>query len=675
MTLSKLFIRHMWMWMLAPLAVSSAVATQITSGNGEVAALLHLDANTALAGTINGGLYRSVDQGASWNRVTSLPRCSVKALAKASASQVFAATECGLQKSVDSGVTWTLVSAQPSSALAVTATASATVLLGVPGVGILRSVDGGATFVDASAGLDSTDIRAIAIDPSNSLVVYAALFNPDWYPTNPAAPLALGGVFRSTDGGVTWSNFNQPAAGTALASRWVTGVAVNSAGTVFASTLPPVTPSNGTVQRYSTGLGGWAGPSTVSPSEAGIYGAETVTVDPNGADVWVGSNNLGPYVWVQGSNQLRRQMDGAFAADGVVLNKVNAISAFTGSSTLVGVAGLGVYRSGTINPGTGIRGYSPWTAPTVDVQADRALSFVRNPVSNESFIGLAGGGVVKAPAASTNYILFNAGFNHAAGVSNVFATPSVQYLAATTAGDVFIASTGRGVLRSTAGSAAWSGLTSSSWWATGLAASPSANEVYAAEFFLQASPGLYRVPSVGGPVFVQGAWQSGAGLSNVAASPSGNARIYALAADSAGVGSGTNAAGYVVPTAGGSSTPMVPVHAGFQRLGFYAATDSGSTVVAASLKGLFRSVDGGANFSRLAATGLPASGVVGLTTQAGVFFGVTRRGELICSTDLGSTWQTKLSTNTRAVGLTRDGSSVVVLTDGAGIFVETAVCP
>lgn len=660
---------------LSQLIPSLVIASQITSGKGEVATVIHLDASAALAGTVNGGLYRSADQGVNWSRISGVPLCTVKSLAKASAAQAFAATDCGLYKSIDAGNTWMIVSTQASSAIAVAPTSTATVLMGVPGLGILRSTNGGVLFTDASTGLDSTDIRAISFDPSNSSIAYAALFNPDWYPANAASPLPLGGVFKSVDGGITWSSFNQPTAGaSALASRWVTGVAVNGAGTVFAATAPPSNPSAGAIQRYSASLGGWSGPSTTSPSEASVYGAETVTIDSNGTDAWIGSSSLGPYVWVQSNNQLRRQMDGAFTADGDVLNKVNAISTFSGAATLIGVAGLGVYRSNTSSTATGLRGYSPWTAPAVDVQADRALSFVRNPATGDSFISLAGGGVVRAVSSSSTYTAFNAGFAHPAGVTSVFATPSVQHLAASASGDVFLAASGRGVMRSASGTGAWSSLTAASWWATGLAASPTANEVYASEFFLQPNPGLYRV-SASSASLVQPGWQMGSGISFVAPSHSGYARVYALSADSAGNGSGTTASGYIVPTTGGSNTPMVASHAGFQRLGFYAAADSGSTVIAASLKGLFRSTDGGANFSRVATNGLPSSGLVGLAMQAGIFFAATRKGELLCSTDLGSTWQSKLTTNSRAVGLSKDGNNLVLLTDGAGIYTETAACP
>lgn len=648
-----------------------AGATQITTGKGEVVSLLYLDVNTALAGTVNGGLFRSVDQGATWARVASIPSCTVKSLAKSSTATVFAASDCGLYKSGDAGVSWTRINSQPGSAVAA---ASSTVLLGVPGVGIFRSVDGGTTFGDASSGLDSTDIRAISFDPvSAGGIAYAALFNPDWYPSNHSGgTLALGGVFKSADGGISWTNLNS-----GLSSLWVTGIAVNSAGTVFATTAPPTDPTQGTVQKYSGGA--WSGPSFSASNTTGIYGGETVTIDSNGADAWVGSSTQGPHLWIQSSsnpaynNNLVRQMAGSFTQDPDVLNKIHAIAVFAGAPTLLGVAGLGVYRSAsTASPYGGV-GYSPWMLPTINVQADRVLSFVRNS-NGDAFIGLTNAGVIKAPSGSSTYAEFNAGFIKAGAPSNVHATPSVQYLTSTVAGDVFAAVSSVGVVRSASGSGSWGSLTTPAWSASGLAAVPGNNAVFAAEFYASGSPGVYRVPASGSPTLVQAGWSSGSSMGYVAPSTSGNAQVYALDYDSAGPGAGTNAAGYALSSTG-ANTPMVPSYVGFQRLGFYAAADNGSTVIAASLKGLFKSTDAGATFSRIATTGLPASGIVGLTMQGGNFYVATRRGDLLCSLDQGVTWQSKLATNAMTVNMVSDGSNLVIITDGAGITTIAASCP
>lgn len=652
-----------------------ARATPVTSGNGKVVSLLYLDGINALAGTINGGLWRSADQGNNWTRVASIPLCSVKSLAKASNTQVFAASDCGLFKSTDGGQNWSSINSQPSSAVAVTAAATPIVLVGLPGAGILRSTDGGATFSDASGGLDSTDVRAISIDPNNNNNVYAALFNPDWYPSShPGPALVLGGVFKSTNGGQTWAAVSA----TGLSSLWVTSVAVNNAGTVFATTAPPENPNSGTVQRLTNSSpGSWGSPTYTGFSGANtgcVCGGESLTIDSNGTDVWIGSSSLGPHLWVQSNNDLIRQMDGSFNQDADVLNKIGAIAGFSGSPTLLGSAGLGVYRSGTPTPGglpsAGIKGWSPWLSPSADVQADRVLAYARNG-NGDLFVGLADGGVVKQPNGSSTWSRFNTGFPITGGAANVYSTPTVQYLAATSAGDIFLSATALGgVMRSTGGTASWSALKSGGWQAAGLAPNPGANEVFASDFYGGSPPGVWRVPSSGAPTQVQG--ESGGGLGYISPSTSGNARVYALNYDGATNGNGT--AGFVVQS-NGTTSAMTAAYAGFQNLGFYAAADNGATVIAASLKGLFKSTDSGATFTRIATSGLPVSGIVGLTMNNNIYFAATREGDLLCSAD-GSTWQTKVAKFATTVGLVKDGSNVVMLSDGAGFnAIAATTCP
>ncbi len=57
--------------------------------------------------------------------------------------------------------------------------------------GLYRSEDGGATFTQSSKGIEKKAIAAVAVDGKGN--VYAGTF---------------AGVFRSTDGGKTWAAFN-----------------------------------------------------------------------------------------------------------------------------------------------------------------------------------------------------------------------------------------------------------------------------------------------------------------------------------------------------------------------------------------------------------------------------------------------------------------------------------
>ena len=95
-----------------------------------------------------------------------------------------------------------------------------------PDRGVFRSQDGGRTWKKVLFKNDNVGAVDVAIDPTNSQVVYAALWNtrrPTWYtyqPTNGPG----GGIYKSTDGGTTWTQLTQrPAdanASAAAASRW-----------------------------------------------------------------------------------------------------------------------------------------------------------------------------------------------------------------------------------------------------------------------------------------------------------------------------------------------------------------------------------------------------------------------------------------------------------------------
>jgi photosystem II stability/assembly factor-like uncharacterized protein len=125
----------------------------------------------------------------------------------------FGATGGGLWKTTDGGLTWRPVSDQSFTSSSVGAVAVAesnpdvvyvgmgeTELRGniVQGDGVYKSTDGGKTFTHL--GLEKTlAISRIRVHPSNPNLVYVAALG-DPYGPNPER-----GVFKSTDGGQTWS--------------------------------------------------------------------------------------------------------------------------------------------------------------------------------------------------------------------------------------------------------------------------------------------------------------------------------------------------------------------------------------------------------------------------------------------------------------------------------------
>ena len=125
---------------------------------------------------------------------------------------------------------------------------------------VARSGDGGATWTDASAGLPLEVASSIAVDPRDPDVVYVSIA--------PGAALPEGdGVWKSTDGGQTWSR-----AGAGLAGR--------TASALLASTLSGriyVEIDGNRVFRSNDGGASWQGWSRGLKTSA-IY---ALTADPS----------------------------------------------------------------------------------------------------------------------------------------------------------------------------------------------------------------------------------------------------------------------------------------------------------------------------------------------------------------------------------------------------------
>ncbi|MBX3674354.1 MAG: DUF4214 domain-containing protein [Burkholderiales bacterium] len=99
----------------------------------------------------------------------------------------------GLYRSPDNGATWQFVPSpadgQSVQAIAFDATAPGTLYIGTLETGIFRSTDGGATWQSSSQGLEDLSISAIAVDPFDNARVLAATGV---------------GPFVSRDRGATW---------------------------------------------------------------------------------------------------------------------------------------------------------------------------------------------------------------------------------------------------------------------------------------------------------------------------------------------------------------------------------------------------------------------------------------------------------------------------------------
>ena len=165
-------------------------------------------ASVVFAGTLNAGVFKSIDGGASWNPVNAgLTNPSVPAIVidPSNPAIVYAGTWGGVFKSLDGGASWSSASAGlPSDTtwmtLAIDPTNTSTLYAGVcPGNeapicsngGAFKSTDGGASWFPINTGLTHKLVLSFAIDPTQTLTIYASTIR--------------GGLFKSTDGGATWS--------------------------------------------------------------------------------------------------------------------------------------------------------------------------------------------------------------------------------------------------------------------------------------------------------------------------------------------------------------------------------------------------------------------------------------------------------------------------------------
>ncbi|MFZ5877291.1 MAG: di-heme oxidoredictase family protein [Nitrospirota bacterium] len=159
------------------------------------------------AGANGWGIRRSTDGGRAWQAMTDdlrLLQATTVAVNPSRSEVIYAGSPYGVFRSPDNGATWTTATAGMSDprvfALAVTPRSPDVVYAGGFGGRVFRSTDGGTSWRETRLGADVYRVTALAVDAGESSV--PALDNR---PTALYAGTSGGGVFRSDDGGNTWS--------------------------------------------------------------------------------------------------------------------------------------------------------------------------------------------------------------------------------------------------------------------------------------------------------------------------------------------------------------------------------------------------------------------------------------------------------------------------------------
>ncbi len=182
---------------------------------------------------------------ASWQAVALIPARVIELIAAPAQPEiVYARSAAALFRSLDAGRSWERLTTLPDApaALAVGNPTSRLIYLGTRTGGVYRSLDGGNTWRGLSADMGllpgaPLEITALALHPKDERVVYAAAAY--WLGTTQRR-LSPVGVFLSVDGGDTWLPAHRAYPSEPLttklvgdAARPLTVQAVNSAGAVW----------------------------------------------------------------------------------------------------------------------------------------------------------------------------------------------------------------------------------------------------------------------------------------------------------------------------------------------------------------------------------------------------------------------------------------------------------
>jgi hypothetical protein len=270
-----------------------------------------LTPTTLYAGTYGSGVFKSTDSGGSWSAVnTGLGNLDVRALAidPVTPSTLYAGTAGGVYRSTNNGGSWTAVNVGLGycivQALAIDPITPSTLYAGTDD-GVYRSTDTGANWSAINTGLTNTYVWTLVIDPKTTNTIYAGIHGACGYGTG-VGPCFAGGVFKSTDGGASWTGINNGFSSDLVGIK-ILSLLIDPAtpSTLYADTqicdpwCGPVqvyqsTDSGGSWSALNTGLGDLIGVLAIDPvTPSTLYAGTDLGVfqSTNSGASWTAINN------------------------------------------------------------------------------------------------------------------------------------------------------------------------------------------------------------------------------------------------------------------------------------------------------------------------------------------------------------------------------------------------
>jgi photosystem II stability/assembly factor-like uncharacterized protein len=263
--------------------------------------------------------------------------------------------------------------------------------------GLWKSVDGGVSWTSARNGYAGDIAVAIAVEPSSPAIVWAG---------------SNGGVFRSTDGGASWSDRNGN-----LPNRRVFALAIDPSDPAVA--YVSVDAAGGGVYRTTDGGASW------TPRPLAVPGSSVSSFAVRGLELFAGWGNV---LW--------RSIDGGatwtIPYPDILPGGLQAIAAPPGESdVVVGVGQRGTYRS-TSSPAPN------WISTKAGLTSLKITSLAVSPTDGTLLFGAGNGGsgVFRSADGGRSWVPVQSGLANTDIYSLAF-SPNSRFVYAATGDGVF----------------------------------------------------------------------------------------------------------------------------------------------------------------------------------------------------------------------------------------------
>ena len=284
----------------------------LRGGRGRAVAGVPTQPNIFYIGNDDGGVWKSTDYGNSWHPIFDKEATgSIGAIAVCTSDpnviyvgtgegniRPDQSTGMGMYKSTDAGKTWELIGLRDTEDIAMVAVDphdSNRVFVAALGHvyapnkerGIFRSLDGGKTWKQVLYVNEYTSGDDIEMDPRNPDILYATLWQQQQAPwENGQFGGTDGGIFKSTDGGNTWSKLTR---GLPAVEQALLRIAPSDPNILYASVSSGPDAPNGAVGIYRSDDAGasWR-KATSDPRPAERIGGgdlPVLAIDPTNPDI------------------------------------------------------------------------------------------------------------------------------------------------------------------------------------------------------------------------------------------------------------------------------------------------------------------------------------------------------------------------------------------------------